>query len=183
LHPDIDIIKIRNLKIEYGGNTILSENRVNFVLKLPGLMENSDDSRFMSSALAEARSGLSKDEVPIGAVIVANGIVIARAHNLTETLKDATAHAEILAITSAEAYLGSKYLTGCTLYVTVEPCPMCAGAIHWSQIERVVYGCADPKRGYSLFSPDLLQGTAVATLPSMEEECSSIIVNFFKDKR
>jgi len=146
-------------------------------------MEDPHDRHFLKLAIGEARKGLNKDEVPIGAVIVANSIVIARAHNLTETLKDATAHAEMLAITSAESYLGSRYLNGCTLYVTVEPCPMCAGAIHWSQIERVVFGCSDPKRGYSLFSPDLLQGTVVTTLPSMEEECSSLIVNFFKDKR
>ena len=137
----------------------------------------------MKTALDEARIGLGMGEVPIGAIIVAEGIIIAKAHNLTETLKDSTAHAEMLAITSAESHLASKYLTGCTLYVTVEPCPMCAGAISWSQIGRVVYGCSDPKRGYSLFTPGLLPGGVEVTGQVMEEECSSLIVNFFKDKR
>lgn len=146
-------------------------------------MESRTDNQFMKMALEEARSGFGKGEVPIGAIIVADGVVIARAHNLTETLKDATAHAEMLAITSAESHLASKYLTGCTLYVTVEPCPMCAGAIFWSQIGRIVYGCHDPKRGYSLFTPGLLPGGAEVTGQVMEKECSSLIVNFFKDKR
>jgi tRNA(adenine34) deaminase len=137
----------------------------------------------MKLALEEARAALLRDEVPIGAVIVSEGIVIARAHNLTETLNDPTAHAEMQAITSATAYLGGKYLTGCTLYVTVEPCPMCAGALHWSQMGRIVYGCNDPKRGYSLFSPAMLHSSTEVTSHIMEEESSSLIRNFFKDKR
>jgi tRNA(adenine34) deaminase len=137
----------------------------------------------MRLAIEEARAALLKDEVPIGAVIVSEGIIIARAHNLTETLNDPTAHAEMQAITSATAYLGGKYLTGCTLYVTVEPCPMCAGALHWSQIGRIVYGCNDPKRGYSLFSPSMLHSSTEVTPHIMEEESSSLMRNFFKDKR
>jgi len=146
-------------------------------------METRPDNHFLKIAIEEAEKALAKDEVPVGAVIVANDIVIARAHNLTETLNDSTAHAEMMAITSAEAYLGSKYLEGCTLYVTVEPCPMCAGAIFWSQIDRVVYGCSDPKRGFSMFSPGLLHGRTEVSGPVMEHECSSLMVNFFKNKR
>ena len=115
-----------------------------------------DDERYMQMALAEARKALEQKEVPIGAVVVAGGRVIARAHNLTETLTDPTAHAEMQAITIATDYLGGKYLTGCTLYVTVEPCPMCAAALNWAQVSKIVYGADDPRRGYSLFSPGLL---------------------------
>lgn len=147
------------------------------------LMDSNSDIRFMKLALEEAKQALIKDEVPIGAVIVSEGVIIARAHNLTETLNDPTAHAEMQAITSATAYLGGKYLTGCTLYVTVEPCPMCAGALNWSQIGKIVYGCQDPKRGYSLFAPAMLHPGTEITTGIMEAECSSLIRNFFKDKR
>jgi tRNA(adenine34) deaminase len=137
----------------------------------------------MKLAIEEARIALRKDEVPVGAVIVSEGIIIARAHNLTETLNDPTAHAEMQAITSATAYLGGKYLNGCTLYVTVEPCPMCAGALNWSQIGRIVFGCDDPKRGYSIFNPGMLHPATEVTPRIMEDECSSLMRNFFKDKR
>ena len=114
-------------------------------------MITADDEKYMRMALREAEAAKQADEVPIGAVIVCRGRVIARGHNLTETLTDVTAHAEMQAITSAASFLGGKYLTDCTLYVTVEPCLMCAGALGWSQISRIVYGCADPKRGYHTF--------------------------------
>lgn len=146
-------------------------------------LENSTDLRFMKLAIEEAKIAVRKDEVPVGAVIVSEGVIIARGHNLTETLNDPTAHAEMQAITSATAYLGGKYLAGCTLYVTVEPCPMCAGALNWSQIGRIVYGCDDPKRGYSLFSPAMLHPGTEVTPRIMEDECSSLMRNFFKDKR
>jgi tRNA(adenine34) deaminase len=141
------------------------------------------DNTFMKLAIEEALRALAKEEVPVGAVIVAGDMVIARAHNLTETLHDSTAHAEMQAITAASEYLGGKYLTGCTLYVTVEPCPMCAGALSWSQIDRIVYGCSDPKRGYSLFNPNLLHPGTKVTPHIMEEECSTLMRNFFRDKR
>ena len=118
---------------------------------MQNITPKNDDERFMLAALDEARAAAERDEVPIGAVVVCQGRIIARAHNLTETLTDVTAHAEMQAITSAAAYLGGKYLTDCTLYVTVEPCLMCAGALGWSQIARVVYGAADDKRGYHTF--------------------------------
>ena len=118
-------------------------------------MENLDE-KYMLEALKEAQCAWDEDEVPIGAVIVCNGKVIARAHNLTERLNDPTAHAEMQAITAATSYLGGKYLSDCELYVTVEPCPMCAAALNWAQIKRVVYGAPDSKRGFSLFSPTLL---------------------------
>ena len=109
---------------------------------------------YMKEALKEAEKALKKDEVPIGAVIVCNNKIIARAHNLTEMLNDPTAHAEMQAITMATSYMGGKYLNECTLYVTIEPCPMCAAALRWAQISKIVYGASDPKRGYSLFSPN-----------------------------
>ncbi len=134
-------------------------------------------------ALAEARKALEQKEVPIGAVVVAGGRVIARAHNLTETLTDPTAHAEMQAITIATDYLGGKYLTGCTLYVTVEPCPMCAAALSWAQVSKIVYGADDPRRGYSLFSPNLLHPRTQVTKGILAEDCSALIKNFFKEKR
>lgn len=142
-----------------------------------------NDNRYMAEALKEADLALAKNEVPIGAVIVCNGRIIARAHNLTEQLCDATAHAEMQAITMAASYVGGKYLENCTIYVTVEPCPMCAAALNWSQISRVVYGVKDPKRGYSLFSPSLLHPKTKVTAGIMKEKCSSIIISFFKNKR
>ena len=117
-------------------------------------MEDNQDIKFMKQALSEAHKAAEKDEVPIGAVIVCQENIIARAHNLTETLNDVTAHAEMQAITSAANYLGGKYLTDCTMYVTIEPCVMCAGALRWAQIKKIVYGASDEKRGYSKFAPN-----------------------------
>ena len=142
-----------------------------------------DDTQYMQMALAEARKALEQTEVPIGAVVVAGGRVIARAHNLTETLTDPTAHAEMQAITIATDYLGGKYLTGCTLYVTVEPCPMCAAALNWAQVSKIVYGTDDPRRGYSLFSPNLLHPRTKVTKGILQEECAALMKDFFKEKR
>ena len=142
-----------------------------------------DDERFMKEALQEARRALAKDEVPIGAVVVAEGRVIGRGYNLTETLHDVTAHAEMQAITAAEEYLGGKYLDKCTLYVTVEPCVMCAGAMGWSQVQRVVYGASDPKRGYQTYAPRALHPKASVTDGVLAEECGKLITDFFKSKR
>ena len=138
---------------------------------------------YMKEALKEAYKALEKDEVPIGAVIVCNGRVIARAHNLTEMLNDPTAHAEMQAITMATSYMGGKYLKDCTLYVTVEPCPMCAAALGWAQISKVVYGASDAKRGYSLFSPNLLHPKTIVEKGVMAEECGRIVTEFFRSKR
>ena len=142
-----------------------------------------DDNRYMQMALDEAHKALEQGEVPIGAVVVCKGRVIARSHNLTETLTDPTAHAEMQAITMATGYLGGKYLADCTLYVTVEPCPMCAAALAWAQIPRIVYGADDPRRGYSLFSPSLLHPRTLVTKGILAEECTALIKNFFKEKR
>ena len=137
----------------------------------------------MRLALDEAHKAMDRDEVPIGAVIVAGNQVIARAHNLTETLTDVTAHAEMQAITSAADYLGGKYLTECTLYVTVEPCLMCAGALGWSQIKRVVYGAADDKRGYHTFCENPFHPRTTITGGVLAEDCSTLVSTFFKKKR
>ena len=134
-------------------------------------------------ALAEARRAYEADEVPIGAVIVSRGQVIARGHNLTETLTDITAHAEMQAITSATNMLGGKYLVDCTLYVTVEPCLMCAGALGWSQISRVVYGAADDKRGYHTFCSNPFHRKTVVQGGVLADECAAIMTDFFKKKR
>lgn len=142
-----------------------------------------NDEYYMGKALEQARKGASEGEIPIGAVIVCQGKIIARGHNLTETLKDTTAHAEMLSITTATNFLGGKYLNDCTIYVTVEPCPMCAAALAWSQIARVVYGAPDAKRGYSLFSPSLLHPKTEVTKGVMEKECSEIVSDFFKTLR
>lgn len=141
------------------------------------------DELFMRKALAEAQAAFDEGEIPVGAVVVCRGQVISRAHNLTETLTDVTAHAEMQAITSAANALGGKYLTGCTLYVTVEPCPMCAGAIGWAQIPRIVYGAADDKRGYRKFAPNVLHPKATVTSGVLEEECRALMQNFFKSRR
>ena len=143
---------------------------------------NQDD-YFMKQALLEAQKAGERDEVPIGAVIVCQGRIIARAHNLTETLNDVTAHAEMQAITAAANYLGGKYLVDCTLYVTVEPCTMCAGAIGWAQVSKVVYGTADPKKGYSLLAPHALHPKAEVSVGLFEAECSKLVKDFFKRKR
>lgn len=137
----------------------------------------------MRMALAEAHKALEKGEVPIGAVVVGGDRVLARAHNLTETLCDVTAHAEMQAITMAANQLGGKYLTDCTLYVTVEPCTMCAGAIGWAQLPRLVYGCADEKRGYSRFAPRALHPKATVSSGILEAECRQMMQEFFREKR
>ena len=137
----------------------------------------------MRKALAEAEAALAAGEVPIGAVIVSNDRIVARGHNLTETLSDVTAHAEMQAITSAENYFGGKYLADCTLYVTVEPCVMCAGAIGWAQIRRVVYGAPDEKRGFTRFAPGALHPKATVTAGVLEEDCRRLMQDFFKAKR
>lgn len=141
------------------------------------------DEQLMAKAVAEAQVALEAGEVPIGAVIVCNDRVIARAHNLTETLCDVTAHAEMQAITAAANMLGGKYLTDCTLYVTVEPCPMCAGAIGWAQIKRIVYGARDEKRGFEKYAPGVLHPKSTVTGGVLEEECKDLMQNFFKARR
>lgn len=143
----------------------------------------SDDEKYMRLALAEARKALDSDEIPIGCVIVSQNRIIGRGHNLTETLSDVTAHAEIQAITAASQTLGGKYLPDATLYVTVEPCPMCAGAIGWAQIARVVYGAPDPKRGYTTYAPRAFHPKATVTAGVLEDECRALIQEFFKRKR
>ena len=144
--------------------------------------QNKDD-QYMRKALQEAEAAYDEGEIPIGAVIVCQDHIIARAHNLTETLNDVTAHAEMQAITMAANELGGKYLTDCTLYVTVEPCAMCAGALGWSQIPRVVYGCPDDKRGYTLLAPNALHPKCTVTAGVLEDECRQLMQQFFKDKR
>lgn len=142
-----------------------------------------EDIRYMRDALREAQSALEEGEVPIGAVVVCKGRIIARGHNLTETLNDVTAHAEMQAVTAAASWLGGKYLNDCTLYVTVEPCPMCAAALNWAQVGRIVYGAADPRRGYTLFTPPLLHPRTQVTAGILSDECSAMMKEFFKEKR
>ena len=142
-----------------------------------------DDNYYMKRALQEAECAFSKDEVPIGAVIVCRDQIIARAHNMVEHLNDVTAHAEMQAITAAADYLGGKYLNDCTLYVTVEPCPMCAGAIAWAQMGRLVYGASDPKRGYTLIAPNSLRPRTTVTSGVLANEASELVKAFFKKKR
>ena len=137
----------------------------------------------MRLALAEAQKARDKGEIPIGAVIVCRDRVIARAHNLTETLTDVTAHAEMQVITMAASELGGKYLTDCTLYVTVEPCPMCAGAIGWAQLPRIVYGAPDPKRGFREYAPRVLHPKAVCIGGILEEDCRLLMQDFFRQRR
>jgi tRNA(adenine34) deaminase len=141
------------------------------------------DERFMRAALAEAEKALIRQEVPVGAVVVCKDVIIARAHNLTETLKDPTAHAEMQAITAAANYLGGKYLTGCSIYITVEPCMMCAAALGWSQVTSIVYGCSDEKKGYSLNPLPLLHRSTKVKKGILEEACRNLMVSFFKAKR
>lgn len=142
-----------------------------------------NDEYFMRQALQEAMKAFEADEVPVGAVVVANNQIIARSHNLTERLHDVTAHAEMQAITAAAEYLGGKYLTGCTLYVTVEPCVMCAGALYWSQLDKVVFGTRDEKRGAGRYQQQLYHPKTVVTNGVLEKECSEIMQLFFKQKR
>lgn len=142
-----------------------------------------NDEYFMKQALAEARIAAGEGEVPVGAVIVCKDRIIARAHNQTERLKDPTAHAEMLAITAAVNVLGAKYLTGCSLYVTVEPCVMCAGAIGWAQISSVIYGTGDEKRGFHKYAPNALHPKTIVKKGVMEQECATEMLQFFKQRR
>ena len=141
------------------------------------------DEKYMREALAEARAAAAEDEIPIGAVIVCNGRIIGKGHNMVERLHDATAHAEMIAITAATEAIGGKYLQDCTLYVTVEPCPMCAAALNWSQISRIVYGAPDPRRGFSLYSPSLLHPKTEVTGGVLADECGTLVAECFKQKR
>jgi tRNA(adenine34) deaminase len=146
-------------------------------------MPESRDEHFMRAALDEAIKALGKQEVPVGAVVVCDDMIIARAHNLTETLNDPTAHAEMQAITAAAGWLGGKYLTGCTIYVTLEPCAMCAAAIGWSQASRIVWGADDPKKGYTLVKGTLLHPGTDISSGILAEECSKPVIKFFKSRR
>jgi Cytosine/adenosine deaminases len=141
------------------------------------------DEKYMREALKEAQVALSRDEIPIGAVVVLDDRIVARAHNLTEALNDATAHAEMQALTAAANTIGGKYLDKCTLYVTVEPCPMCASAAYWTHVGRIVFGASDPKRGYQLFGNKLLHPRTIVQEGVLKEECSLLMTNFFKNKR
>ena len=146
-------------------------------------MQQEQDVRYMKMALEEAQKAYDAGEIPVGAVVVCKGRVVARAHNLTETLCDVTAHAEMQALTSAANTLGGKYLTDCTIYVTVEPCVMCAGAIGWAQLSRVVYGTADDQRGYTQYAPKAMHTKAVVACGVLEEECRKMMQAFFKERR
>ena len=143
----------------------------------------SEDEKYMNEALREARYALADGEIPIGAVVVCRGQIIGRGHNMTEKLHDTTAHAEMLAVTAATESMGGKYLQDCTLYVTVEPCPMCAGALNWAQVGRIVYGAGDPRRGYSLFTPSLLHPKTEVCSGVLSEECAALVQDFFKARR
>ena len=147
------------------------------------MIKTASDEHFMKLAYAEAQEALAKDEVPIGAVVVLNGAVIGRGHNLTQTLNDVTAHAEMQAITAASSYLGAKYLNECTLYVTLEPCVMCAGAIAWSQLGKLVYAAEDPKKGYTLLGKNILHPKTEVRTGVMKEECAELLKSFFAKKR
>ncbi len=142
-----------------------------------------DDNFYMRKALEEARRAFDEGEIPVGAVVVCRGTIIAKAHNLTERLIDVTAHAEMQAITAAASELGGKYLNECTLYVTVEPCIMCAGALGWSQLGRLVFGASDEKRGYQCFAPQALHPRTEVVQGVMEEECTQLMKDFFKERR
>ena len=141
------------------------------------------DERYMREALREALAAEEDGEIPIGAVIVCRGRIIAKGHNMTEMLHDPTAHAEMIALTAATEALGGKYLPDCTLYVTVEPCPMCAAALNWAQISRIVWGADDPKRGFTLFSPSLIHPKTETSSGILAQECSEIVSSFFKSRR
>ena len=142
-----------------------------------------NDETYMRLAIEEARKAAEADEVPIGAVIVCRGRIVGKGHNMTEKLCDPTAHAEMIAITAATEALGGKYLSDCTLYVTVEPCPMCAGALAWAQIGKIVYGASDPKRGFSKFSPSLMHPKTTVISGVLAQECGDIVTEFFRNKR
>ena len=146
-------------------------------------MDQALDQKYMREALAEAKVALEDGEIPIGAVVVCKGRIIGRGHNMTERLNDPTAHAEMIAITAATEALGGKYLEDCTLYVTVEPCPMCAGALNWAQVPRIVYGAPDLKRGSTLFSPSLFHPKTTLSGGILQEDCATLMKEFFKEKR
>ena len=146
-------------------------------------VSTTDDIRYMKMALDEAARAYDNEEVPVGAIVVCKGRVIARAHNLTETLTDVTAHAEMQAVTAAANHLGGKYLADCTLYVTVEPCIMCAGALGWAQLGRLVYGAPDDKRGYRRFAPQALHPKTVVTAGVLEDDCAELMKRFFTERR
>jgi tRNA(adenine34) deaminase len=146
-------------------------------------MAKSNKEQYMKAALDEANKAFDKQEVPVGAVVVCNDTIIARAHNLTETLKDPTAHAEMQAITAATNWLGGKYLTDCTIYVTLEPCAMCAGAIGWSQASALVFGAADENKGYRKISGSLLHPKTIVDSGILEEECRELLLKFFNNRR
>lgn len=142
-----------------------------------------ENEKYMKEALREAEYAAAEDEVPIGAVITCRGRIVGKGHNMTERLNDPTAHAEMIAITAATEAIGGKYLNDCTIYVTVEPCPMCAGALAWAQIGKVVFGASDPKRGFSQFSPSLMHPKTEVISGIMAEECGNLVSDFFKKKR
>ena len=142
-----------------------------------------DDERFKSMALDEARLAMSEGEIPVGAVMVCRGRVVARAHNQTEALNDVTAHAEMIAITSAANLIGGKYLTDCTLYVTVEPCSMCASALGWAHVSRVVYGASDEKRGYRRLAPGVLHPKTIVSAGVLSDDCAALMKEFFRERR
>jgi tRNA(adenine34) deaminase len=147
------------------------------------VMNNSKEEKYMRAAIDEALKALEKREIPVGAVVVCDDKIIARAHNLTETLMDPTAHAEMQAITAATNWLGGKYLTGCTIYITLEPCAMCAGALGWSQVSNLVYGAADEQKGYKKVKGQLLHPKTKVTNGILEKECNELLINFFKSRR
>jgi phosphoglycerol geranylgeranyltransferase len=153
------------------------------VLQHSGHAVSTDDVRYMTLALNEARKAAERDEVPVGCIIVADGQIVGRGHNLTETLADVTAHAEMQALTAAAQTLGGKYLSGCTAYVTMEPCSMCAAALGWAQLSRLVYGASDPKRGYTIYAPNALHPKTQVTAGVMADECSRLVQDFFHKKR
>jgi len=146
-------------------------------------MAGTTDEKYMQAALEEAKKALERQEIPVGAIVVCDDIIIARSHNLTETLRDPTAHAEMQAITAAASWLGGKYLTGCSIYVTLEPCAMCAAAIGWSQAERLVYGASDNNKGYTLVEGDLLHPKTSVIPGILADKCRELITGFFKTKR
>jgi len=146
-------------------------------------MTQKKEEQYMRAALTEANKAFDKQEIPVGAVVVCNEMIIARAHNLTETLKDPTAHAEMQAITAATNWLGGKYLTDCTIYVTLEPCAMCAGAIGWSQADSLVYGAGDERKGFRIISDSLLHPKTKVNSGVLEKECRELLIKFFKTRR
>ena len=147
------------------------------------MIEVYDDAYFMRQALAQARLAATIGEVPVGAVVVSNGRIIARGHNQTERLNDVTAHAEIIALTAAANHLGDKYLRDCTLYVSLEPCPMCAGALAWSQLSRLVYGASDDKRGFMRFGRELLHPKTRLEYGILHDDCAELMTGFFRGRR